>query len=303
MRGDAPDNESVPRDGEIYARASAQTIGVPTWREPRHVLPLWRTAAHGHAPAVFRVESTPGHSAPEFASFTGPGYTGPVRYSDADRPALPVYGAECGPELEGALVTPPYATPSPDIAGFPVVLLNGPPRSGKDTAANGLLVARPGSALMRFSAPLKVATHGLFGLPIDPDRYEDSKDTPSADFMGLTPRGAYIAVSEQAVKRTFGRAFFGRVMVERLRRLTGAEMAVMPDCGFAVETTPVIQAVGSANVILIRVHRPGYTFAHDSRSYINLDGVHTVDVHNTGTVAELQRKVVDAVARWISLPT
>jgi len=258
MRGDAPVNESIP---------------------------LWRTAAHGHAPAVFRVETTPG---------CDPGPGGPEYHP------VPL------PPIGSALMTanaPSYAAPVSDIAGFPVVLLNGPPRSGKDTAANGLLVARPGSALMRFSAPLKVATHGLFGLPIDPDRYEDSKDTPSADFMGLTPRGAYIAVSEQAVKRTFGRAFFGRVMVERLRRITGADMAVMPDSGFAVETTPVIRAVGLANVILIRVHRPGYTFANDSRSYINLDGVHTVDVHNTGTVAELQRKVVDAVARWLTLPT
>ena len=70
-----------------------------------------------------------------------------------------------------------------------VVLFNGAPRSGKDTAANLVtahldlthpdLVARP----IKYATPLKRATHEMFGLSnIDENHFEDSKDEPNEAF-------------------------------------------------------------------------------------------------------------------------
>lgn len=188
-----------------------------------------------------------------------------------------------------------------DIKGFPVVLLNGPPRSGKDFAASAICAAFSGAAVLKLAGPLKRATHEAFGLADAPhDAYEDCKDVPHEDFGGLTPRAAYIAMSEQGIKLAFGTRHFGSTLARRIDRMrlsrTGC-MAVVSDSGFADETAAIAEAVGRASVLLLRLSRAGCSFAGDSRSYISLPGVVAVDIHNCGTPAFAER-VVGYVRSW-----
>jgi hypothetical protein len=182
-----------------------------------------------------------------------------------------------------------------------IVLLNGPPRAGKDTAANAICAAYPQGLKLGFSHHLKRATHAAYGLPQDPiDAFEAVKDQHRDEFFGLTPRQAYIAHSEDYMKPLHGKKVFGRLWL-RSALASGAPLVVVPDSGFVDEALVGIHEVGEANALLIRVHAEGRgkTFAGDSRSHISLPGVTTVDLHNDGDEAEFCALAVATVRGWV----
>ncbi len=83
---------------------------------------------------------------------------------------------------------------------FKIILVNGPPRSGKDTIGQ-LLCQRLPLVLDKFARKLKEAAHALYGMPELPhDHFEACKDTPLEQFFGKSPRQVYIAVSETYFK-------------------------------------------------------------------------------------------------------
>lgn len=167
-----------------------------------------------------------------------------------------------------------------------IVLLNGPPYSGKDTLADHMLSVG-GAVKHRMSYELKVRTHRLYDCPVaswhDADYYDAVKDDPHADFHGITPRRAYIEVSERYFKPIHGTPFFGNLFVRWLGRVTPEPRIVfVPDSGFAEEASPIIRAVGPGRVLLVRIHADarGKTFKGDSRSHISLPGIQTLDAFN-----------------------
>lgn len=205
-----------------------------------------------------------------------------------------------------------------------VVFVNGPPRSGKDTAGTiigDLMHGRrvldsnaPRCKVLKMAEPLKCGTHALFAAlrgellhevttdggyvfedapAFDDAAYEPEKDKPSPDFFGATARACYIAVAEKLLKPTFGQSFFGKLLARRIASMSG--VLVVTDSGFAIEAEPVRDAVGDGNCALVRMRRSGCSFVGDSRSYITLPGVRTVDIDNDGTTDDL-RKLLE---RWL----
>ncbi|MGG5812568.1 hypothetical protein [Falsiroseomonas sp. CW058] len=168
-----------------------------------------------------------------------------------------------------------------------VLLINGPPRAGKDTLASHLIERIGGATRRRMAHELKVRTHRLYDCPPeswdDPDYYDDVKDVPSAQFHGLSPRAAYIAVSETYFKPTHGEEFFGELFVRWLDGI-GPEtrLVAVPDSGFLTEVRPILRRVGLSRLLLVRVHAGGRgkSFAGDSRGYIDIPRVPTLDVRN-----------------------
>lgn len=170
-----------------------------------------------------------------------------------------------------------------------VVLFNGPPKSGKDTAASHVFFKRTAAARMKFSDPVKNGTHssyGLWGLP--PNAFEYVKDEPREEFLGMTPRNAYIAHSERYMKVLHGNDVYGRIAVNCL---PPDGVVLFPDSGFHEEAEPVIDAVGPQNVLLIRLLRDGCDFDHDSRSYLTLACVQTYNVYN-GDIDEFLAEIL-----------
>ncbi len=183
-----------------------------------------------------------------------------------------------------------------------VVLLNGPPRVGKDTAAAALLDRFVSAARLGFADELKVMTHRLYGHPGEFDAFEHCKDTASAAFLGATPRQAYIGVSERLMKPLHGDDVFGRLWSRRAAQLVeaGAQMIVVPDSGFHIEAmSGPIASFGADRVLLLRLHRRGHDFSNDSRGHIDLPGVRAVDVINADRASFLAR-VIDVVTAWLA---
>ncbi len=172
-----------------------------------------------------------------------------------------------------------------------VIIFNGPPSSGKDTAATrtanylngrhavgGLIPFRP--AHYKFADPLKAAVHQLLAVPFSCAHYEKEfgnewKDQPQKEFYGRTPREAYIGISETFAKPLFGDGVFGRVLARRFRMDKQSNVAVVSDGGFIDELVPVVLEFGADNVLVVRVTRPGCSFVGDSRSYLDV-GSHLV---------------------------
>lgn len=190
-----------------------------------------------------------------------------------------------------------------------VIFLNGPPRSGKDTGAKHLARAF-GSVRIGFADHLKVATHAAYGLfafngaPCPALAFEAVKDTPLPEFMGLSPRQAYIAHSERYIKPLHDDAFFGHMLVRRMARFGGRTLVAAPDSGFAPEAAPVLDAIGGpdrALLVRVRAEGRGKTYDGDSRSFIELPGVRTVDLRNDaeGDAGPFLEALSAAVADWL----
>lgn len=165
-----------------------------------------------------------------------------------------------------------------------VVLFNGPPGVGKDTAvsiaksfltgaygAGQLIGYRPVS--MKFADPLKQAAHALLGIPYSCDYYEKEfgnawKNGPQPEFFGQSPRAVYISLSESFAKETFGIQVFGQVAARRVALEKSANVFLFSDSGFTDEALPIIKLVGVENVYVVELSRPGHDFSGDSRGYI-----------------------------------
>jgi hypothetical protein len=202
-----------------------------------------------------------------------------------------------------------------------VVFLNGPPRCGKDTAGRIIADAVAGARVVKFAHALKVATHALFaglqGRQVSSDKYgywtspsgdgaameklhndayyEDCKGEPSVEFFGLSPRAAYIAVSEVLCKPLFGKQFFGQVLANEIARHPAVPLWAITDSGFVDEALPIIAAVGRENCTLVNIQREGCTFAGDSRGYIDLDVIAKLGLRNDTSLEQFAYLIRTAV--------
>jgi hypothetical protein len=190
-----------------------------------------------------------------------------------------------------------------------LILLNGPPRCGKDTAGEILAKRIWRARTAKVSAELKRMTHRLYGVrgrqssPFEPavyawhDHFEASKDEPRAEFLGLTPRKAYIAVSELLLKPLHGEDALGKMLA---RSIHPEGVLIVTDSGFRAEAEPLVAMAERA--MLVHVHREGCTFDGDSRDYWNWRAPHgpersTIEVVNPGTLDGYER-VLEGVIEW-----
>ena len=151
-----------------------------------------------------------------------------------------------------------------------IILINGPPGSGKDTAAN--LIKRIGSAVVdyKMSKPLKEAFTKLLQIEgsMIPYFLEDHKDEKVPELGGMSPREVQIELSERFCKHLFGEDFFGRTAARAIYS-TPAKVVTVSDAGFQVEVAPLMEQFKFANIYLLELHRDECNFDNDSRSYLD----------------------------------
>ena len=170
-----------------------------------------------------------------------------------------------------------------------VIILNAPPRSGKDTIAK-LLAVQFGAEPAMFKASMFKIVQAMIG-----DRnfvrfmevYEtDAKGTERLDFLGgKTCREMMIWVSEDVVKPVFGKRHFGNLSAESLENRPES-LYVFSDGGFPDEIESLLDAGHQVNIF--RLYRTGFDFSKDSRDYIHMN-----DRWGGGRLAEFGLRLVE----------
>ncbi len=180
----------------------------------------------------------------------------------------------------------------------PLILLNGPPRSGKDEGA-AFLYRKYNAHWFRMSQPIKDALRAMFNMTEAQDKMcEEKKDTKMEFLFDLSFREAQIAFSEVFAKEVFGISVFGHLAARKVAQSV-SKLFVCSDSGFAQEAHPFIQLVGAKNVLVVRLHRRGCDFSRDSRSYINIDGATNIDLENNGSLALYHENLQGVVKSWL----
>lgn len=205
--------------------------------------------------------------------------------------------------------------------GYPmkpyVIFLNGPPGSGKDYAAE-VLMHDSGLHIEahKFAAPIKRSIAILCNTSVKAMEHNKTKIMSP---YGVTGRQMMIDFSEKWMKPAYGKDIFGRLLAEHIGAImqmhdqdekagfkpdeTGVpvgnpDLFVITDSGFDYEAEHVLKLFGNDNALLIRLHREGHTFEGDSRSYIELPEVHTIDVYNKGD-HNFSKDIIKYVKQWM----
>jgi hypothetical protein len=165
------------------------------------------------------------------------------------------------------------------------LILNGPPGVGKDTLAD--LIVSYGFDKHIFKQALYVETAKYWGVDLAEFTYQAThrtlKELPWKPLEWSTgadcsPRQALIYVSEQIIKPTKGKTFFGRQAATACQEAE-SEFTVFSDGGFYAELDPIIGTF--REVAVIRLHREGFNFDGDSRDYLYPDDCRSLDLHLT----------------------
>lgn len=193
-----------------------------------------------------------------------------------------------------------------------IIIFNGPPGAGKDEAC--LYLKKLGYKHLSFKDELFKETFKFFGVSKGwfmkgyEDRSIKEKPVPQLKVSGnmLSRRDAMIYVSEKYIKPKYGNEYFGKQLAKHIDEETKFSVS---DGGFAEELVPIINKVGTDNIVLVQLTRDGCDFSSDSRRYFNGDliqefvlggetsiteehilskkfPIRTYRVHNNGTVNE-----------------
>lgn len=149
-----------------------------------------------------------------------------------------------------------------------IIILNGPPGCGKDAIAKRLVELMPTFAHHEVKHRLVELAVCMSGLTYDGWQYlqqREFKEKPTPVLGGLSPRGFLIHISENVMKPLYGNRYFGDAAAARVAA-SSAKTIVFSDGGFAEEVAALSQV---GYVHLIHIHREGYTFSGDSRSYLD----------------------------------
>lgn len=150
-----------------------------------------------------------------------------------------------------------------------IVIFNGPPASGKDEAAD-LFKEVFGFKALSFKYQLFKETMNHYGVNKEwfMEGYNDRDIKEREEFAldNLSRRQAMIHVSENVIKPVHGKDYFGQRVAEEIQE--GVNYAIA-DGGFIEELEPVIEKVGTENVVIVQLTREGHDYSTDSRRYFN----------------------------------
>lgn len=181
-----------------------------------------------------------------------------------------------------------------------LVLLNGPPKCGKDTISNRLIRVFENSENVKLSSPLKDSLPQFFGLTQEEVNYlEAHKEEPSPLLLGKTWRQSQISLSEDWSKVFFNERVFGEILVNKISKSEN-QLFFVSDSGFYSEAKPLVEKFGESNILLLRIFRPGCNFSNDSRSYWEHDfNIKSTNIFNDSSIDRVVEYSTREIKGWL----
>ena len=181
-----------------------------------------------------------------------------------------------------------------------IIVLNGPPGCGKDTIAMRMAEASSSFKVASIKEPMFDIARALLGSSgykrfMELYNCRETKERTFEFLGGYSPRGFLIHLSEDFCKPTFGDTYFGQRLLQRVKGLSPKNV-VISDGGFPHELVPVLEE--GHTIMLVRLHRDGYTFAGDSRDYIygrQIPGEHLWELDYTLEDGEVDKAVTEII--------
>lgn len=159
-------------------------------------------------------------------------------------------------------------------------ILNGPPGIGKDTIAKFVTDHDNSFQQLEFKSGLYTATAERYG--VDKDWFKRVavdrvlKETPLQLLGNRTPRDAMIDTSENFIKPTYGKAYFGKALA-RASEAYPVDNFVVSDGGFVEEALALVEE--GHEVHIIQLIHPSFNFNNDSRDYVVVPGAYLHHIH------------------------
>lgn len=182
-----------------------------------------------------------------------------------------------------------------------IIVLNGPPNSGKDVCAKYLEENDIG---MHVEMKTKLIEIACVMADISERawycRYDNRelKEQPWDVCGGLSQRQFLIKISEEWVKPLFGKDYFGVMANNELMATPTEKVFIFSDGGFVEELKGL--ADKDTDLLIIRLHRPGADYSGDSRSYVDpsglLDSYNNVTLRKLHNTAGLQQLLISVLA-------
>lgn len=186
-----------------------------------------------------------------------------------------------------------------------IILVNGPPRSGKDTTMQVLRnhFSKP-IVHEKFARPHKEAFAAMMGAKIDRDFNVEPFESTKGEvipLLGVSYRQWQIDFSEKFMKPLYGTNIFGRLMVNRLKTLLPLDVVIITDCGFQEEIDELATHIKPSSLLLLRLKRAGTNFVGDSRGYVTSKGAFAEEwVYNDGSKDTLKSHLLPKVGNFLS---
>lgn len=171
-----------------------------------------------------------------------------------------------------------------------IILLNGPPGSGKDTIAN-ILVEKYQGVNLKFTTPIRNAVCALFDisdseLDIQKNRAIDIKKS------NYRIRDVMISIGEEIIKPNLSKDWFGERLVSLIQnKYSDQDLIIVSDLGFIRELEVLyLNLKDTYEFELWKIYRTGKDFSKDSRSYIEYP-IKTRSISNFGSLEALQKLI------------
>lgn len=157
-----------------------------------------------------------------------------------------------------------------------VMILNGPPRCGKDTGA--IAVEKHfGSDIckhLKVSQPLKDYVTDVLGTPAY--ELEKTKDV-IVKGMNSSYRDLQIHVYHQ-LSQVFGTDWLGKVLINKMK-VYEQSYFILSDVGRNDDILPLLRHIPPSDILIVQIMREGCSFTGDIRSYVS--GVSGVQIKPT----------------------
>ena len=174
-----------------------------------------------------------------------------------------------------------------------IIILNGPARCGKDTAAEAITnyLGAENVAHIKLSQPLKDITSLVMGQPSS--MLELSKDFNT--FKGMTYRDMQIMVFNEFAKY-LGQDWLGELFVRTIQN-EERDYIVCSDGGRPEDMQKAFQVFPKGSIMVVQIMREGCYFDHDIRMYISAPRAVMKHVVND-SIASYTAKVIDMAAEF-----